>query len=149
MSQAVRRIKTAQWKRAEKELRKLLTMAVTVGAFGAEQAEKLAAHELGTDELPERPVLRQSMAVWKKKRLVGQMVEDVLAGKTAEQALRRAALKAEGAVKDTFREGDFAPLAPATVARKGSEVPLIDTGRLRQSITHEIVPAKRLDEEVG
>jgi hypothetical protein len=37
-----------------------------------------------------------------------------------------------------FRDNDWAPNAPFTVALKGSSTPLIDTGQLRQSITWSV-----------
>lgn len=59
----------------------------------------------------------------------------VLAGKrTAEQAAERCALAFEGAVKVRISRRIPPPLAPATIARKGSSVPLIDTGQLRNAV---------------
>lgn len=34
--------------------------------------------------------------------------------------------------------GDFVPNSPETIKRKGSDKPLIDTGRMRQSINYVI-----------
>lgn len=54
-------------------------------------------------------------------------------------------LIAERSVKAKINEGDFAPLAAATVAarkRRGrrSEKPLVDTGQYRNAITHVVRP---------
>ena len=45
----------------------------------------------------------------------------------------------EGEMKKTFLVGQFIPNKPATIKRKGSSRPLIDTGHLRQSITSKVV----------
>ena len=42
-------------------------------------------------------------------------------------------------MKNTFTTGSFTPNKPATIKRKGSSRPLIDTGHLRQSITSKVV----------
>ena len=38
---------------------------------------------------------------------------------------------------DSRGDGDWAPNAPSTIARKGSDAPMIDTGQLRSSIRGE------------
>lgn len=53
---------------------------------------------------------------------------------TAEQAGERIALKAEAIFKRRIRERIPPPLAASTIKRKGSSVPLISTGQLRNSI---------------
>lgn len=49
-------------------------------------------------------------------------------------AFERAALRLEGSIKGRIRRHIPPPLAPATVKRKGSSTPLIDTGQLIQAI---------------
>jgi len=44
----------------------------------------------------------------------------------------------KGKIQETFRTGSFEANKPKTVAKKGSSRPLIDTGRLRQSIDFEV-----------
>lgn len=44
----------------------------------------------------------------------------------------------EEAAKDYITSGDFAPNKPATIKRKGSSKPLIDTASMQNSITHVI-----------
>ena len=43
-----------------------------------------------------------------------------------------------GLVQETIADGVPPPNSPATIAAKGSDTPLIDTGILRQSITYEV-----------
>lgn len=42
---------------------------------------------------------------------------------------------------ETAGFGQWAPNAPSTIAQKGSDAPLIDTSRLRRSISSEVVKA--------
>lgn len=44
----------------------------------------------------------------------------------------------EGDVKAKITDGPFTPNAPATIRQKGSARPLIDTGRMRQSIRYVV-----------
>lgn len=53
---------------------------------------------------------------------------------TGDQAAERIALKAEASVKKRIRNRIAPPLAQSTIDRKGSSVPLIDTGQLRAAI---------------
>ncbi|AIY89894.1 phage virion morphogenesis protein [Geoglobus acetivorans] len=52
----------------------------------------------------------------------------------------------EGKVKEKITQGDpdWPPLKPETIRRKKSSKPLIDTGRLRDSITHKVEGDKAL-----
>ena len=66
--------------------------------------------------------------------------------KEKEQILRKAGAFLEGAIKQKITEGDpsWPPLKPETIKRKGSSKPLIDTGKLRASITHKVEDDKAL-----
>ena len=52
----------------------------------------------------------------------------------AEKYMMRAGTIAANAAKRKFGSAELAPNAPSTIARKGSDKPLIDTGSLRRSI---------------
>jgi len=66
--------------------------------------------------------------------------------KEKEQILRKAGAFLEGAIKQKITEGDpsWPPLKPETIKRKGSSKPLINTGKLRASITHKVEDDKAL-----
>lgn len=51
-----------------------------------------------------------------------------------EKALKQLAAYAEGEVKRAITDGVYEPNKPITIKRKGSDKPLIDTGKLRQAI---------------
>ncbi len=58
--------------------------------------------------------------------------------KTTEEALETLGLKVVGGMQKRISKGIPPPNAPATIRRKGSSKPLIDTGQLRSSITHRV-----------
>ncbi len=62
-----------------------------------------------------------------------------------EKALRLAGAYLEGKIKEkiTNTDPDWPPLKPATIKRKGSSKPLIDTGKLRNSIVHNVELEKK------
>lgn len=55
---------------------------------------------------------------------------------SAKVALDRIGLKAQNTIKESFRKNDWKPLKRATIKRKGSSRPLIDTGQLIGSISY-------------
>lgn len=102
-----------------------------------------AVHEFGSPSqgIPERPFLR--VAVQRNRQKYGRLnrinLVKMLRGQaTVEQALGQLGEMAKGDVQTEIRSGDFAPLKPATIKRKGSSRPLIDTGQMVQSIAWEL-----------
>ncbi|ETD72967.1 hypothetical protein V757_01085 [Pelistega indica] len=95
-----------------------------------------AVHEFGSEDghIPERSFLRTSVVKNKAKyfRFFG---DRLITGNDPEKALNELAELAKGDVQENIVNGDFKALAPETIKRKGSTKPLIDTGKLRQSIT--------------
>lgn len=55
---------------------------------------------------------------------------------TAKVALDRIGIMAQNTIKESFRKNDWKPLKRATIKRKGSSRPLIDTGQLIDSISY-------------
>ena len=94
-------------------------------------------HEFGTQTVPQRSFIRS----WFDERqefitgtIRGQF-QQVLDGKrTLEQASERVALALEGDVKQRILTNIPPPLKPATIARKGSSLALVDRGILRNAI---------------
>ena len=102
-----------------------------------------AVHEFGSPSqgIPERPFLRVAVQRNRQKyvRLNRINLVKMLRGQaTVDQALRQLGEMAKGDVQTEIRSGDFAPLKPATIKRKGSSRPLIDTGQMVQSIAWEL-----------
>ena len=122
----------------------LVHVGVPAGAKESETGESLAViaatHEFGSPArgIPERSFLRASVRVNRKRyvKLAENGAKKVAAGSMdARKVYNLIGAGAAGDVQEYMREGNFAPLKPATIARKKSSKPLIDTGQLRQSIT--------------
>lgn len=130
-----------------------------VGVIGAAASQPHAAgdltngeiatlHEFGNPStgLPERSFVRATMRdparLEELRRLQERVIGAVVAGRmTGAQAVGLLGAWAAGAIRAQITErGDFAPLAPATVAAKGSSKPLVDSGQLVGAISFEVVP---------
>ena len=74
------------------------------------------------------------------------LLEDIKAGfvrvikreLTPEQLADLLGQKYVGQIQARISAGIPPPLAESTIARKGSSVPLIDTGQLRSAVTYEV-----------
>lgn len=60
-----------------------------------------------------------------------------------ERSLHLVGLLVVGSIQRKITEGPFEPLRPATIRRKGSSRPLIDTGQMRQAVSHVIRDRQR------
>lgn len=91
--------------------------------------------------IPARPVLGPAIekGAPQYQRLAEVMIPKVLSGEmTMLMLLEQMGQLAEGHIKQEITDIDSPPNAAATIARKGSDNPLIDTGAFRQSIRYVI-----------
>jgi len=94
--------------------------------------------------IPARPVIEPAIQAPDNKVLIaeplGEAAKAVLDDKRAQASseLKRAGILGSNAAKRWFTDArnGWASNSPATIARKGSERPLIDTAQLRRSITY-------------
>jgi hypothetical protein len=91
--------------------------------------------------IPQRSFIRATIdkyeaAIQKRATMLGTGV--LLVKFTTEQALELLGMYAVGLMQQTIANRIAPPNRPRTIARKGSSVPLIDSGQLRGSITHKI-----------
>lgn len=122
---------------------------VKVGVIGDGANAMIATiHEYGAPEagIPERSFIRRTFAnsevIEQKRKMAAQMMKRILAGKMeVGQALGLLGAYGANAVKRTIDEGTGVPppLKAATIARKGSSRPLVDTGQMRNAITWQVV----------
>lgn len=86
--------------------------------------------------IPPRPFMRTGAEAFDKMdRQIGNVLRDVIDGKMQpKQGSNRLGVMLQTEIKRAIRSGDFTPLKPATIKRKGSSTPLIDTGKLRQGV---------------
>lgn len=103
-----------------------------------------AAHEFGTEDIPERSFLRAPFELKKSEinRAIEKAIESVGSGKNnATTALNLVGVTARNiSVKafETAGYGTWPDIKEATKKAKGSSAPLIDTGELRGDITWEV-----------
>jgi hypothetical protein len=110
---------------------------------GFSMVDLAMAHEYGSKDgrIPERSFIRSTCDAQRKKHLdlIRQFQSKILLGRiTAKQALTQLGEVVSKDMVETINNGIDPALKPATIKRKSSSKPLIDTGRLKGSITHEI-----------
>ena len=126
------------------QLRTAGEKAVYVG-FPAEFDEKVketenfnlaslaAVLEFGNEHIPSRPFLRQTLAE-NQEKYTALFINLLKNGKPLEQIYEHIAVIAQGDVQLNIVKGRWTPNAKSTIRRKKSSKPLIDTGKLRQSV---------------
>ncbi len=140
---------TPEGRKFFEEIEKLKNLQVRVGYQQGEAQEDDGVdlldvamwNELGTSRAPSRPFMRKSVDENADKIsafLKAQLQKLARGETTAEQILKAVGVFQKGLVQAKIRDGDFVPNAPRTIRRKGSDKPLIDTGRMRQSVNFVI-----------
>lgn len=114
---------------------------------GLTNAELMFIHENGSPlhHLPARPVLK--MTIDYGNTLLDDVMQKALQAyfddgeQAMETELKKFCLRLENYARDIIylNDGRLAPNAPRTVARKGDNHPLFDTGQLARSITCKLV----------
>lgn len=148
MGARVRISLTGEGRRFEQMLRELSGLEVRIGFQKGEAAEEDGTdicdiamwNELGTEHIPARPFLRKSMDenMDRINSFLQERKEDILRGASARQILNDIGNFQHDLIQEKITEGSFTPNAAATVRRKGSSHPLIDTSRMRQSVNYVI-----------
>lgn len=139
---------TADGRNFQKMLKDLGALEVRVGfqhgkateEDGTDVCDVAAWNELGTVNMPSRPFLRKSVDENEGKinSFLQSKKDDLVSGVSAEQVLKEIGLFQKDLIQEKITNGSFAPNAESTVKKKGSSKPLIDTGRMRQSVNYEI-----------
>lgn len=146
------------WKHIKTEIGRLEGLFVQVGVQddggsypnGERVVDVAAYNEFGTSRIPSRPFMRQTF-----KKREPELIKHIQAERDAIYAKKKTALQSlrvlgtwyQAQIQAEIRSGDFVPNAPLTVYRKtggtmGQTTPLIDTGRLIQSIRYVIKKRK-------
>lgn len=152
----------APWRALYKRLHDMHTLRARVGVLaskgGAKQhkdsgmtlIEIMAIHEFGSPaaNIPERSPIRTTfyVRVADKLREVVAAITRAIVENGMDVRKGIGVLGAWGAseVKNTITQTDLPPpLQPATIARKGSSKPLVDTAQLLNSITWEVVDSSK------
>lgn len=150
----------AEWRRVVRTVTSMGKQTVKVGVVGSESQNEVegegitlarlaGVHEFGAAiqmpwgvlVIPERSFIRASIAEQGNYAdVIAKLIASVVDGKrTEEQALNLLGARASSDMQKRIARGIPPPNAETTIARKGSDKPLIDTGQLRQSITWLVV----------
>jgi hypothetical protein len=136
-------------KKLKENLAKLQSIEGKVGVFGGsyptgESVPEIAnTQEFGTTKIPARSFLRMPLHS-KRYKIVGdkeflqRYVIDALQSGFVHMPLDYITKRAESIIQEAFDTrgwGKWAANAPLTIKLKGSDSPLIDTSRLRQSVS--------------
>lgn len=107
---------------------------------GVDMAQIAMFNELGTSTAPARPFLRDSVDENEDviRDQCGKELKKLTTGATAESVLKRVGALGVRLVQEKIESGSFEPNAPSTIKKKGSDKPLIDTGRMRQSVKYVV-----------
>lgn len=141
----------AVWRKITSDLRALEGKSVDIGVIGSEAAkdhdgltnvELAAKHEFGVG-VPRRSFIAQGWDanILMIEKFAGKVTDSVFSMGNYNVALNRLGLVMRQGVMDQFsKSGDpkWKENSQMTIAKKGSDKPLIDTGRLRQSVTFRI-----------
>lgn len=124
------------------EIEKFNSMEAVAGfPNGPDDVVAIAAYnEFGTSTIPPRPFIQQTMSKHEGEisETFASAVAQVMSGATAEDALNQIGKTFKEMIQAEISSGDFVPNAPETVAKKGSSTPLIDTGRMRDSVDYMV-----------
>lgn len=139
-------------KRIMRELQKAKVSEVVIGlqqgdknAEGADIATYAAYNEYGTSKIPERSFMRTTFDERANglqndlRRQFGMVMDGT---KSTFQALSYVGLKHQDQIKEKIVTLKSPPNSPATIAKKGSANPLIDTGAMVANVRY-IVRASR------
>ncbi len=144
-----------EWSKMTKEGEKLKQVikeckekAVYVGFNSSSGSEENGAsivdvavwNEFGTEHMPSRPFMRDTLRNNKDeiKSMLASGMKSMIASGDAEKTFNMVGSKVKGMVQQEIRDGEFEPNAPSTIKQKGSSHPLIDTGRMRQSVVYVV-----------
>lgn len=139
---------TAEGKKFQKMLKDMAGLEVRIGFQhgkaaednGADICDVAAWNELGAANMPARPFLRKS--VDENTARINDFLQskkgDLVKGTSAEQILKEIGIFQKDLIQEKITEGSFAPNAESTVRKKGSGKPLIDTGKMRQSVDYVV-----------
>ena len=107
---------------------------------GLELAKNALIQEFGSsvNNIPSRPFMRNAVdkdeAKWARALQDGMEKELSL-----RQCMKQVGVEMQNSIADSIDEMQDPPNAPATIRKKGSNHPLINTGLLKNSVSYEVI----------
>lgn len=139
---------TEEGRRFYAQIDKLKKLQVRVGFQAGEAAEEDGVdianiamwNELGTSTAPARPFMRKSVDenASKISAMCQAQLKRLASGATAQEILQQLGVFQKWLIQEKIVSGSFAANAASTIRKKKSDKPLIDTGRMRQSVSFVI-----------
>lgn len=137
------------YRRIARDIRSLRDREVRIGIMGGGSVNGVSVvdyavyNEFGTSRIPARPFMATTYDTYKDEtlQLIDYLASRIFVGLvTPDYALRILGEYFQAKVQMTIRNAKewAVPNAPSTVAQKGSSSPLIDTGRMVQSVRYEV-----------
>lgn len=134
---------TPEGERLMKELKELAELEVRIGFQrgkasdnGTDLTDIAMWNELGTEHIPSRPFMRDSVDKHKEEitEFMKAQGKTLAGGASARKVLETIGVFQKDLIQTEIKQGSFVANAPATIRRKGSDKPLIDTGQMRNSV---------------
>ena len=139
---------TGDGKRLLDSMKELKELEVRVGfqsgkdtqEDGTDICDIAAWNELGTENIPSRPFIRNSVDNHSDEinSFLMEKRNDLVHGASAKQVLNEIGLFQKNMIQSEIIDGSFEANAESTIKKKGSSRPLIDTGRMRQSVNYVV-----------
>ena len=136
------------YNRIMRNLQKLYGMEVVAGMLrdsgkasnGASYVDIAAWNEYGTRRIPSRPFIRISADTNKQAwaKLAQQCVNNVIDGDSPRDAAQVVGHKMVEDIREVFGSSKLKANAPSTVAKKGRNEPLVDSGEMRRRVNFRI-----------
>ena len=147
---------TPEGKRFLETMRQIDGMEVRIGFQageaehdGVDMCEIAAFNELGTESIPSRPFLRNSVDNHMNEicKALGAWTLGIVEGRMQpHELMSNLGMLMKGLIQEEIVKGKYVPNAPATIRRKGSDRPLVDTGLMRDSVNYQIVEKGSMDD---
>lgn len=122
------------------DLARLDGTIVAAGVMDSYNAKKAALNEFGTEKIPSRPFMRTAVNRYGKSwgNKAAKSMKAIIQGMGTDQVTELIGMQMKADISKTLINGPWTPNAAATIAKKGSSRPLVDTGELRSAITYKV-----------
>lgn len=136
------------YSRIIRDLEKLYGMEVVAGMLkdsgkaenGASYVDIATWNEYGTGRIPSRPFIRiaadTNKAAWAK--MAQQCVNNVIDGGNPRDAAQVVGHRMVEDIRKVFGSSELKANAPSTIAKKGRNEPLVDSGEMRRRVNFRI-----------
>lgn len=107
---------------------------------GASYVDIATWNEYGTRRIPSRPFIRISADTNKQAwaKMAQQCVNDVIDGDNPKDAAQVIGHRMVEDIREVFGSSELKANAPSTIAKKGRNEPLVDSGEMRRRVNFRV-----------